>query len=222
MLRVLICGEGKHEIGTRPAYGAAGEEGWLQPILRKLIGKEIDVVWIKRQQLVLLPREAKSLQPLPKGHGAKALAIKIRGNAESYDIVVFMVDADSKEVKEWRRKREEIVDGFSRVPGVGGAPCVPKSTSESWLLADEEAWRQVGLVESSKLPSKPETIWGGRNDHEGDHPHQFFRRICEEAQVADSRETRFRLAVYARTETIQQQCPVSFATFVDDLRMALA
>lgn len=54
MLRVLVCGEGKHDIGMSPG-GRSGtwENGWLQILLQRLMTVEIEIVAIQRNALVL-------------------------------------------------------------------------------------------------------------------------------------------------------------------------
>ena len=50
MIRVLVCGEGIHDIGTT---GPGREDGWLQPLLRKLAGNDLEIVTVRRQQLYI-------------------------------------------------------------------------------------------------------------------------------------------------------------------------
>ena len=165
--------------------GTTNDDGWLQAFLRRLIPLETTFVVVKRRDLVLQRRQEKQYQPLPQGHGQKALLCKIRAKAGGYDLVVFMADADSNKRRDWRRTHSDISNGFDRVPGPNGVPCVPMSTSESWLLSDGQAWRGVGLTKLTMLPKKPEKIWGSPNDHNGNHPHQVFRRVCDAAGVQD-------------------------------------
>ena len=138
-----------------------------------------------------------------------------------YDLVVFMADADSNKTRDWNRTRSDILDGFHRVEGPNGVPCVPMSTSESWLLADGQAWQGVGLTKLNLLPKKPETIWGARNDPQGNHPHQVFRRACGAAGVRDSRETRVNLAHSSSLARLQAACPRSFTAFIRDTESAV-
>ena len=218
MLRVLVCGEGKHDIGKSSDGGSGAQEnGWLQILLQRLMTVKIEMVAIKRDELVL---QRKKFRPLPSGHGQKALASKLRAKSEGYDVVVFMADADTKKLNEWRKKRADILAGFCRVDGVGHASCVPMSASESWLLADAQAWNKLGLGTQAALPKQPEKIWGKRTDTESNHPHQYFRRICVEAGVSDSRETRVQLAKLLNCKTVQETCPNSFVAFVNDISAA--
>lgn len=219
MLKVLVCGEGKHDIGMS-SYGGSGarENGWLQILLNRFIKIEIKIFTISRNSLVLQRKEKKKYQPLPSGHGAKALALKLRAKSEKYDLVVFMADADTKRLNEWRKKREQILDGLCRVDGVDHVPCVPMSASESWLLADAQAWEKTGLKNQTGLPKQPEKIWGQRRDPKSNHPHQYFSRICVEAGVSDSLETRVQLANLLNCKTVQKTCPNSFVAFINDIR----
>ncbi len=225
MTKVLVCGEGRHDVGESKRPSGKGqtmdEEGWLQAFLRRLIPNETTFVVVKRQELVLQRRQQGQHQPLPQGHGRKALAAKIRATAGDYDLIVFMADADSNKPVVWNRIRSEILDGLTRLPGANGVPCVPMSASESWLLADKQAWQGVGLKDVTMLPGRPESIWGSRENHKGNHPHQMFRRVCAAARVPDSRDTRVQLAHSSNLETLQSVCPTSFAAFVDDTETAL-
>ena len=115
MIKVLVCGEDSHDIGTEVPER---EEGWLQPVLRKLIGDDIEIATVRRQQLVILGREKKGLQPLPPGHGVKALAGKVRATQGEYDLFVFMVDADSGTTpslaQEARRDSRRVLESARR------------------------------------------------------------------------------------------------------------
>ena len=221
MIRVLLCGEGPHDVGEFLPDGTSVSDGWLQPLLRNLIPGEVEFVVAPRQALQRLPRPAGSFRPLPKGHGGKALAAMVRASVGNYDLVVFMVDADSTRKREWSRKRTQILGGFSKIHGPAGVACVPMSASESWLLSDADAWHQLGLDDLEVLPTKPERIWGERRVPTSNHPHQFFRRVCAATDVPDSQATRTQIATDSTPDTLTSRCPVSFAAFADDTRVAL-
>ena len=225
MIKVLVCGEGRHDVGEskRPYREdrTTDEDGWLQAFLRRLIPGQTTFKVVPRRELVLQRRQQRQYQPLPQGHGKKALLCKIRAKAGGYDLVVFMADADSTKRLDWRRTHSDISDGFDRLPGPNGIPCVPMSASESWLLADGQAWQGIGLTKLNLLPRKPEKIWGAPNDHKGNHPHQVFRRVCDAAGVQDSQAIRVRLAHSSNLETLRSACPTSFVAFVGDTGSAV-
>lgn len=221
-MKILLCGEGAHDIGELERWSIFPDRqvekpGWLQIVLRKILGRDdIEFIIVPRSRLVTLPKSAR--RPLPKGHGTKALISKFRGVMEKCDLVVFMVDADTNDKAEWLRKRQEVIDGFNAFDGeVKAVACVPMSASESWLLSDEAAWQSVGAKGGGILPKRPEEIWGARNDPDGRHPHCYFARICEDAEVGDCRETRVEIMEKSDVGGMAKKCPISFQAFLDDV-----
>ena len=221
MVRVFVCGEGKHDVGVPDEErSSVRNEGWLQVVLRKFIGEDVQFRAVRRAGLVLQRREQSKYRPLPPGHGRKAMVSKLLAKQEGYDLVVFMVDADSKDRRVWHSRRTEIAEGFRRIVGVEDLCCVPMSTSESWLLGDSKAWTAVGLRNLNLLPKSPERIWGNRRDPSSGHPHQYFRRVCIAAGVRDSLEIRLRIAELCDVRTLKDACPISFLAFACDLEVA--
>jgi hypothetical protein len=219
--RILLCGEGPHDIGQHDWMPTERRhihyDGWLQCIIRQVGFDDDELSTKRRNEIILLPRDQRRHRPLPPGHGAKALAAKLIAKIEGYDIVIFMVDADSNDPRSWKETRSQIIAGFAKIDGVCAIACVPMSASESWLLADEDAWLGLGLLDTTLLPTSPESIWGRRNDSNGNHPHSFFARVCEHAGVSDSRETRAVIAENSSVRRIDEKCPVSFRSFAKDL-----
>lgn len=228
-MQVLLCGEGKHEIGDSKHWDERLRDyvlldGWMKVLARRLCPQAAHATIEMRntKRIVFFPRDHDRYKPLPKGHGAKALAAKLAAAREGFHVVVFMVDTDSPEKAIWRKIRDEILTGFARVDnGVIGLACVPMSASESWLLADTEAWCGLGLMDLQSLKEdSPETIWGARNDPQGNHPHRFFTRVCVAASVEDCLETRLTLAEESNLDTIARRCPVSFGGLRKDVTNA--
>jgi len=221
-MRVLICGEGPHEIG-QPRFWCSRTkdyislEGWMHIICgRMLPDSQFEVR--RRSAITLLDRERRRFMPLPDGHGAKSLAARLIAQREGFHVVIYMVDGDTNQLAEWRRKRDEVLDGFRRAEnGVLAIACIPMAASESWMLSDQEAWMAKGLTEPHILPKRPEEIWGLRDDPEGDHPHRYFYRVCVASDLPDSRETRCELAELTDLNTLKKQCPNSFGAFVSDM-----
>lgn len=221
-MKILVVGEGPHDIGGSEWSSSKGEydrlPGWLHVILEKLCGQQIEIEAIDRKQLA---SPSKKHQPLPDRHGGKALAARLKAKTDECNLVVFMADTDSKDDRDWREHYDCILDGFSRIAdGPPAVACLPKSASESWLLADTEAWRILGLTALNQLPREPEKLSGKRNDPKGDHPHRIFTRICGMADVKDGRETRVDVLRHSNPDTLQQKCPLSFGAFRRDLANA--
>lgn len=225
-MKVLLCGEGPHDIGVIEHWSIDSKkievsEGWLQALLGRILPDDLEFLLVPRSRLVSLPGRDKP--PYPKGHGRKAMLAKFRAVADDCDLVVFMVDADTPNSKEWSVKVEEIRDGFAKVETDRpvALACVPMSTSESWMLSDCAPWKTLGLKDAeTRLPKNPESIWGKKSEPQSNHPHCLFARLCAEANTTDSRETRHFLMSNADLQAIKQKCPDSFGPFVDAVASA--
>src|SRR5579862_2623210 len=210
-MKVMLCGEGAQDVGQIDLWSIRQErkiqtEGWLQPLLRKLLGNDLEFEIVPRSRLVSFP----SGKLRPPGHGRKAMAAKWRAISARCDVLVFMIDADTNDADKWSDKRQQIVDGFAAIPGeVRSVACVPTSTSESWLLSDAAAWVAIGLQDSSALPKRPESLWGEPREPDSDHPHRCFERICGKAGVPDCRATRAELMSRSTLDAIKAKCPIS-------------
>jgi hypothetical protein len=219
MIRILLCGEGPHDFGRiDPSSGddRAVVDGWLQALVRRFVGGQLAFHIKPRKELILFPKDgdARKFRPLPAGHGRLALVSKLLAITSRYNAVIFMADADTSDVREWRRKYRDIRDGFARIDSSCTAiTCLPKSASESWFLADEGAWQGLGLTEKKVLPRDPEEIWGDKHDPDSNYPHRFFARICGKAGVRDDRATRVDMATNSSLAVIEVKCPISFAPF---------
>lgn len=218
-MRILLCGEGVHEMGEPRVWDDATKayvsiEGWMQILGRRAVTKDVEFDVRLRTDLFLDDGVEKKLGVRPKGHGRKAKIARFVARNEEYDAVVFMVDADSNEKKDWKALVAEIDAGFAALDnGTPAVPCVPMSASESWLLADGAAWAKIGLKDLKMLPTKPESIWGKRDDPEGDHPHRYMSRVCDAAGLADNLTTRRELASNSDIDTLKKKCPVSYGPF---------
>lgn len=215
----MICGEGPHDVGRIAQWSIkkqsqVTQEGWLQPLLRKFCADDLEFEIVPRARLVKLPGPQKA--PLPGGHGAKAYIAKFRAHSSECDAVVFMLDADTADDGEWKKKVEEVHRGFDLIDGTTIAiACVPKSTSESWLLADPQAWASLTPANVS-LPKSPETTWGKKADPGSHHPHAIFAEACSQADLDDSTETRRTLMEATSVASLKTACPLSFGRFSDE------
>ena len=221
-MKILICGEGPNDIGSIDRWSIRKEsqviqEGWLQPLLKKILDVDVEFVVVPRNRLVSLPGRLTRKVEL-SGHGVKAFTAKQRAIADGCDVVVFMVDADTRAKAEWEKKKRDIHGGFTAIPhDIRCVACVPMSASESWLLTDANAWASMGLKNPHALPKAPEEIWGKRADPLANHPHQVFARLCKEAGIGDNTPNRAQLMELTQSSSIAARCPVSFGAFVKEL-----
>lgn len=223
MTRILLCAEGKHDAGEENVWDAKEKEfsvveGWLQPLIRSVLGMPLEFKIKERSSLIRLKGEPKPAQ----GHGGKSYLAKRSASIEGHDVVIFMADADSANSKRYHEIVQEISSGFKAFHDdkVGCIACVPMSASEAWLLADRAAWEAVWGEAVSVLPDHPESIWGNRDDPDGDHPHRYFFRVCSLVSAADNTETRRMISEAMSVDTLRQRCPLSFVQFETDLRAA--
>lgn len=226
-MKVLLCGEGAHEVGRLTWSNKKREwevqPGWMQPLVQKLAPEPLEYETRLRNELTLLPRVAANFRPLPAGHGKKALAAALIAKSLGADVVVFMADADSNDPADWAVVHGQIAEGFQAATGAGleanGVACVPMATSECWLLSDGAAWQTVS-GSTPELPKHPEKLWGGRGDPQGNHPKHAFRRISDQVGISDSPESRASLASESGVAAIEQCCPHSFGKFVAEMAAA--
>lgn len=232
-MKILIVGEGKHDIGARTWCQREKcyieKPGWLQTLMFRIKKAELDIsiTAIRRSELKLTDQSKRRLMPLPEGHGAKALAAMQKAVIEGYDVVIFMADLDSNEEKDWYQHIAWMHAGYSKLNTSGsivGIACLPKSTSESWMLSDVDAWVEAGLEDDDAAAMRslsPEMLWGIPSDPNGNHPKQVFskfkRKICENC---DETETRVKLINSSNPSIILSKCSISFRGFLDECRGA--
>jgi hypothetical protein len=218
-LKVLLCGEGPHDIGIPDHWDARRREyvaldGWMQPIVGRVLAGSPEFSARKRNELQVQQRDPNKRR-LPEGHGAKAYLAKRAAVTGSYDVLIFMVDADSNDFRDWQRIVAEIEAGFALLDAcIRCIACVPMAASESWLLSDPQAWATVADYNGANLPPRPETIWGARDNPAGNHPHRLFFRVCEAAGVSDDLDTRVRVAAATTVAIARARCPMSMEPFI--------
>jgi hypothetical protein len=221
-MKILLCGEGQHEFGSEGEWNPRTKqrestEGWMQVLVRNLRDDAPEFSIRRRDEIQLLSKS--KFRPKLEGHADKARLARYLANNEEFDAVIFMADCDSPDRRDWVSRVEDIQSGFDALDtldqpiGTAGVVCVPMSASESWLLADSDAWEALGLEDLKKLPPRPETIWGEHDDPEGDRPHRIFKRICDDADVPDNRDTRVQVMNNTAPGTLARKCPISFQPF---------
>ena len=97
---------------------------------------------------------------------------------------------------------------------------VPKEMTESWLLADENAY--PAIPNEPKLPSKPEELWGQKSNPQSDHPYNYFVRVLAQFRLSDNREVYAQIAEKIDIEVLRKCCPFSFEKFCMDMHYFIA
>jgi len=181
------------------------------PVLMKKVLKthDLDVKWVKRDVLKKVKTHRKSNIKI-SGHYklVKALATYSLLNGSKY--IAYHQDADGKFTEVYNA----IISEF-RLLQENDFFClaiVPKETIESWLLSDDSAYPSIPY--DPKLPSKPEEIWGLRND--ANHPYNYLVRVLAQFGLPDNRETYAQIAEKTGVEALKRRCPESFGKFYSD------
>lgn len=228
---IFVAAEGPSEIGDlardAPWRSAPPREGYLQPMLRKLVG---ETVVFDGQKITLLGRfEAKRRLQGHADRAAKALAIA--STLEDCHALVFAHDVDKasgqkRTATERRRRVREIHDeidaGFAAVKGADHVlriKATPLRMIEAWALGDRDALKAVAGRggDGSAVPKDPEETWGDESDSESGHPKCLLRRAVGHTPTsADFAE----LAAHADVEVLRAACPESFAPFADEAETA--
>lgn len=221
MSKILVYGEGPHEIGRSHFSKRTGSwvttDGWLQPMVRALRSSAGTVEGRSLQSIVQLPGKANKTPHL-SNLGKKALAAMLTAAGNNFSAVVFATDADTVVPNDRSAKVTEIEAGFAAYPGpVVGIAAVPMGMSEAWLLADPAAWAVIGATDYTHLPSHPELTWGAKDNPQSNRPKYVFARMCEANDIDDHSGTRRDIAEQSDFATVGQACPISFPPFATAL-----
>lgn len=230
---VFIAAEGPSEIGdlaADPPWASRKRprEGYLQPMLRRLLGEEVA---FEGQRITLLGRfDAKKKLKGNADRAAKALLLAST-LVEGCRVVVFAHDVDRgsgekrSAVERERRVRAlhaEIEEGFATVEGAGHVlrvKATPLRMLEAWAIGDGAAVKKVARKggDGGALPSRPEETWGDEADRASGHPKCVLRRALGRDPTPEDFAA---LAEEAALAVVRASCPVSFAPFTEEAMRA--
>jgi len=234
--KVLLIGEGPTDIGDlaiEPAHrdGRERRDGFLQPLLRTMVGGEVELE-LDGRKLMHLPKA-----PLTKHRAGKlqaenasralALASVLGANA-----LVLSFDTDktpgtrAKRVERQRRLRElraSAEQGFEHTrandadaAAIQTVLAIPCRMIEAWALGDREALANLLDISPRELDYRePEDLWGDEEDPASDHPKCVWRRVTEDR--IDFSE----IGAAVAPPTLAKRCPDSFPPFAEDVDRAL-
>lgn len=203
-MKLFIVGEGRNDIGElcdMPQY-RAGSTGYFPPLLRTMLGDEIE---IDGQKITLLGRDqpkSKRKTTRKKAEFAAALAAAVDADA-----LVYSGDADHDFVN--RRAKLAADLAGSDVPW---AIAMPKETVEAWILGDEGS--MAAVAPDVQRPANPEGLWGAPHDSASNHPKQVLARLAGGTLSQDDYD---QAGAHALPSRLCTSCPSSFRPFADEV-----
>jgi len=202
MINVLLCGEGVTE------YGRIGKDGVLQVLMLKCVGgKELSFVVRTRGDI-------KRYNILPiRNNSGDLTARKIAAMAKQADCrhIAYHRDEDNQGFREMYAQVEAYFS-VAREKGMKCVAVVPVHMTESWLLADEKAFRSTPTKPA--LPKKPEETWG--NPDSRNHPKKYLERVLEQFEMERNAESMAEIAEKIDVEILKKKCK-SFECFCGDM-----
>jgi hypothetical protein len=232
--KVLLVGEGPCDIGDlarEPAYREE-REGFLQPLLRSMIGDQAELDFEGRK-LVHLPRHPRGKTRAGKLQAENACRALALASALDANALVLAFDTDktsgtrAKRVERQRRLRElreSAERGFAHAreldedaASIQAAIAVPCRMIEAWALGDREALARLLGVSGHHLEyDAPEDLWGDEQDPDSGHPKCVWRRVTEgRIELAE-------IGAEAAPSALARSCPDSVPPFADDVDRALS
>ena len=227
--RVFLAGEGPSDIGdlARAAPYRKANEGFLQPVLRRLAGPDLDLEFEGAAVKTLAKARVTTPGGLLRRHAAQAYVL---AETEGCAALVFVVDLDKQSGKRashaeamarGRDLQASIDSGFSD-GRQGGDPArsplatvigIPCRMIEAWALGDPQALRAAsGREVDASACANPEALWGKIDDPDSRHPKRVIARLMGGgvgfAKIAET----------ADPVRIERACPTSFRPFAKAVR----
>jgi len=213
MSRVLICGEGKTDVGIRDYQTSNWLDGPATIILKRNINPTHSVEGISYKEL----KRHKVLKLKSSGHGMKSERLAKYAAKNAFDIAVCYVDCDKNY---FAGLRALILSGFSNSgASVKGVAMIPKSMIECWLMADPHSYQTVfgRIPDNPGLPSNPESVWGRKDDPTSNYPKRYLERIVGQYSRNPS-HWMIMLAENCLLDELREKCKISYKTFHEDIQ----
>ena len=231
--KVLLVGEGPSDIGDladQPSY-REGRDGFLQPLLRKMVGEDVDLEFdgCKLMHLPKKPLGKSNAGRLQAKNASRALAMASAGGMNAL-VLAFDTDKSpgdpAKRIERKRRLhllRASAERGFAHerehdeaAETIQTVIAVPCRMIEAWALGDRKALADLLDLPAESLDyDEPEELWGDEDDESSGHPKRVWRRVTEKR--IDFAE----IGAKAAPSTLAKTCPDSFPPFADDVDRAL-
>jgi hypothetical protein len=188
------------------------------PLLMKKVSNihDLDVQWIKRDQLNKYKTHRKSSVDLPR-HYKYIYALANYSDEKGIKCIAYHRDADNNYNNVYNEINSQL--NVLRKEGYICLAMVPKEMLESWLLADVKAINKLGDGKRNIDQSpEPEDLWGDKNDPNSNYPKNYLIRNLAELGLESNRDTYAQIAENADIEVLKRRCPKSFGRFWEDMQ----
>ena len=213
--RVLIFGEGPHEIGGRMDAELSCEELPALPrLVRRLAGEP------KRAGYVCCRfKEVRAVH----GKGANKFAKKViramrQAERGGFHGAVIVIDRDRQPDRE---RIGALRQGRDVADDAGCPPCAVGTaveTFDAWMIADADGIKTAG-GDPTKAPPNPESLDAKAGPR---HPKDVAHDVFGAAEGSGLGEKYAHVAREADLTTLERNCPKSFAPFAKEVRERIA
>lgn len=232
--KILVYGEGPDDYGWKDSRGKwhQGSIGYLLQKCAKEMQIELEIEYVEKEfidgkkKIKLAARRLRNVD----GKGIPARRFSVYAVTHGYTRGIFYCDTDKspagsqKDEANCRKHFEkvycDVVQGLQLAENEHweGVPMISLKMIECWLLSDKKAYKQRFGSEPKrmKLPSKPELIWGEKNNPSSDYPKNYMKRVLEQYHEEPDRELYTAIAEETSIDTLKEKCPISFKKFYED------
>ena len=215
MTRTLLCCEGYNDQGHMDFSNGQWEE--VEGVVQALIkitepSQDFDFVTKSRKDIHNFRLQRKVISR------NKAQALRLAGLAQKEDCryIVYHRDEDNRGFEEIYGQVEELFS-VAREHGYRCLAVIPMHMTESWLLADENAFQKAFSRKPTDpvLPKKPEETWGYKGDDE--HPKKYIERVLKHFHKRPCTEIYVEIAKNCDVDVLKRKCPIGFGAFHKDI-----
>jgi hypothetical protein len=216
-IKFCVFGEGKNDIGKTDLDGAVLTEGCYASFTKKAAaGKNLICVKAARFPKKFPGGKKRKADNKLKGFIGHGYLAAREAATMQVDWLIIGTDADKGELC---RIREEFETGYDLaiekdhdVANIKLIALVPLVKLESWLLADEKAFKKVAGFERGKLPKNPEEMHGQTDPK--DHLDKLF---TDKRRLRPDTEILRQIARQSSPEVLKSQCKYSYTPFFESV-----
>jgi hypothetical protein len=220
MIRILLCCEGPTDQGHKGYFDGEyiNSSGVMQILIQKTsFDINLEFVVKTRQDIKAIRNKKKYLNKQEQ----TSIRLAFLAKRESCTHIAYHRDEDNNGLK----KMYGQVQGYFAEAEKKGISClaiVPMHMTESWLLADKDAFPSKPI--DPELPAKPEETWGNKGANT--HPKKYLERVLTQFSQYKKQtlsEVYVEIAENSNIEVLRQRCPESFdKKFYSDMQTFLS